>query len=264
MCSIIFHQYMSECGAAIENILGADGRAADLHELEDTCMNNLDTHAFLEAIANAQCGDDIVGRGEVCNEAADLDITFLGEDSDSSGNGRYIRKNGDCVVTPTGVHFDGDGDYFTIDSWDYALDSTFSVSVWIVKEECTAGLYEYIYSHQNDDSTGMLAADSFQQPDHAWSTFYLGCEGQGAVTSSAEGSIMRYWVQDDAGIAQGDTIILHCHWLSLTSSLGFTYFKILLSLLSFFVQMTVPPALAMQAPMQCLTTHYTTLEILIP
>ena len=42
-------------------------------------------------------------------------------------------------------------------------------------------------------------------------------------------------------LAQGDTVILHCHWLSLAAILGI-YTVILRSLLSFSVKMTVSPS----------------------
>lgn len=163
-------------------------------------MDNLDTSEFMQAIANANCNGDVVGRGETCDGASDLNLSFLGTEDDSSGNNRGIRKHGDTVLMPTGVHFDGDGDYFTVHSWDYALDATFSISVWIVKEDCTAGLYEYLYSHQTDDTVGtdQIAGGGVR---NAFVMFYLGCEGQGSVTSNLEGSVMRYWISDDSGTA---------------------------------------------------------------
>ena len=200
MCAIIFHQFTQDCGNAITSILGSDGRVAQLVGFDHTCTDSLDTDAFMLAIANADCGDDVLGRAEVCDGASDLDITFIGDETDSSGNTRGIRKHGDTVLMPTGVHFDGDGDYFTIHTWDYAQDSTFSISVWIVKEDCTAGLYEYLYSHQTDDQVGtdQIAEGGVTQ---AFAMFYIGCEGQGSVTSTLDGSIMRYWAQDDVGTA---------------------------------------------------------------
>ena len=198
MCAIIYHQFTLDCGAGVQSILGGDARWGQLQAFESTCIDNLDADGFLEAIAGADCGDDVLGRAEVCNEAADLDITFLGDESDSSGNHRGVRMIGDCQLTPTGVHFDGDGDYFTVHSWNYAADATFSISVWMVKEECTAGLYEYLYSHQMDDQVGtdQIAENGVA---NAFVMFYIGCEGQGSVTSNLDGSIMRFWVQDDHG-----------------------------------------------------------------
>lgn len=154
----------------------------------------------MRAIAGANCNDDVIGRGETCDGAADLNLSFLGTEADSSGNNRGIRKHGDTVLMPTGVHFDGDGDYFTVHTWDYALDATFSISVWMVKEECTTGLYEYLYSHQTDDTVGtdQIAEGGVQ---NAFVMFYIGCEGQGGVTSNLQGAVMRYWISDDSGTA---------------------------------------------------------------
>lgn len=184
----------------VTQILGQDGRAQELLGFDRTCTDNLDTDAFMLAIAGANCDGDVIGRGEVCDGAADLDLTFLGDETDSSGNNRGVRHHGDCELMPTGVHFDGDGDYFTVHTWDYALDATFSILVWIVKEECTAGLYEYLYSHQTDDNVG---TDQIAEGGvaNAFVMFYIGCEGQGAVTSTLDGSVMRYWISDDSGAA---------------------------------------------------------------
>eukprot|EP01043_Picozoa_sp_COSAG02_P022592 COSAG02_NODE_1179_length_14040_cov_8.036439_1_plen_1312_part_00 len=200
MCAIIFHQFTTDCGLVITSILGQDGRVDQLLGFDRTCTDSLDTDALMRAIAGANCNDDVIGRGEICDGAADLNLSFLGTEADSSGNHRGIIKHGDTVLMPTGVHFDGDGDYFTVPTWDYALDATFSISVWMVKEECTAGLYEYLYSHQTDDTVGtdQIAEGGVR---NAFVMFYIGCEGQGAVTSTLQGAVMRYWISDDAGTA---------------------------------------------------------------
>ena len=199
MCAVVFHEFMDECGGSLRTILGGDGRNDQLTAFEDLCIGNLDTHLFLEAIANANCGDEVLGRQEECQEASELSITFLSSTRDTSGNNRRVSLNGDATVTTTGVQFDGDGDYFTVSSFPYASDSDFSISFWFVKQECTASLYEYLFSHSNDDS--MNFADGAQQPGFASISIYLGCEGQGASTTSNDnsGTIMRYWMQDDLG-----------------------------------------------------------------
>ena len=200
MCAVVFHEFMDECGGTLGTILGTvDGRAQQLTNFEGVCIGNLDVHAFLEAIATAECGDEVVGRAEECQEASDLSLTFLNSDRDSSGNRRRVSLNGDCTVTTTGVQFDGDGDYFTVPSWGYASDSDFTVSFWFVKEVCTEGLYEYLFSHANNDQQG--PSEGISLPGNAALYIYLGCEGAGAVTSSLSGvgTIMRYWLQDDVG-----------------------------------------------------------------
>jgi hypothetical protein len=200
LCAVTFHEFMDECGGTLSTILGTvDGRAQSLDEFEGLCIGNLDTHAFLEAIATAQCGDEVVGRAEECQEASDLSLTFLNSDRDTSGNRRRVSLNGDCTITTTGVQFDGDGDYFTVPSWGYASDSDFTVAFWFVKEVCTEGLYEYLFSHTNHDNASPSQGQG--QPGNAALFMYLGCEGAGAVTSSLSGAgtIMRYWLQDDVG-----------------------------------------------------------------
>lgn len=200
MCAVVFHEFMDECGATLNVVLGTgDGRTSSLTAFEGVCIGNLDTHAFLEAIANANCGDDVIGRVETCQEASDLSITFLGDSRDSSGNGRRVSLNGDVTVTTTGVQFDGDGDYFTVPSWGYSTDSDFTVAFWFVKEVCTTGLYEYLFSHSNHND--VTAGSTGGQPGYASIGMFLGCEGAGASTSTLNnaGTIMRYWLQDDVG-----------------------------------------------------------------
>lgn len=90
----------------------------------------------------------------------ELDITFLGGVTgtgarDVSGKNHQITDyGGDVTVTNTGAEFDGDGDYLTIEDFNYEDDGDFTVSMWITKDDCKSQTeaFEYIFSHvQNID-----------------------------------------------------------------------------------------------------------------
>jgi len=123
---------------------------------------------------------------------ASVDVTFLGDSTDASTYHRQVALNGQATVGINGVRFDGDGDYVTIAHFDYAQDGRFAISFWSTKEGCTGGIYEYLYSHHNDDNPAT-------QYDHAFINIYLACEQAGGGWSTAGGSVIRYNLMDDAG-----------------------------------------------------------------
>ena len=52
-----------------------------------------------------------------------------------------------CVhSTAAGAHFDGEGDYMTVNSFNYGATADFTIGMWITKESCTASIYEYLFS----------------------------------------------------------------------------------------------------------------------
>jgi hypothetical protein len=120
------------------------------------------------------------------------DITFLADTTDRSGNRRAVTVNGQAVVGVNGAKFNGQGDDITIANFDYASDAHFTISLWFTKEACTGGVYEYLFSHHFNDQ-----ADTW---DHSYIDIYLACEEAGAGWSTATGSIMRYWLRDEAGV----------------------------------------------------------------
>ena len=64
-----------------------------------------------------------------------------------TGNGHAVSTAGHAHIEMDGAHFDGDGDDITISNFEYASDGFFTVSFWFTKEECTNGVYEYLFSH---------------------------------------------------------------------------------------------------------------------
>ena len=102
-----------------------------------------------------------------------LSVSFLGNMWDMSGNRRWVQFIGpDESLTFNGVSFDGDDDYVMIPDFDYETgDGTFSVSFWMTKEECTGGIYEYLYSHMTSTAADMWTTSSLN--------IYLACEEAG-------------------------------------------------------------------------------------
>ena len=120
----------------------------------------------------------------------DLDVTFIGDSSDRSGNEHRVSVV-NAVVDVEGAHFDGDGDYITVENFEYAADGRFTVAMWMTKTACTGGLYEYLYSHNKQEHSTPT------QPDNPNVNIYIGCESSGSGFSTLDGSIIRYYVKDD-------------------------------------------------------------------
>jgi hypothetical protein len=117
-----------------------------------------------------------------------VDVSFINDLTERSGQNHVVTHVGGYPsdIGPSGIHFDGNGDYLTIADFDYEVDGTFTISFWFTKERCTGqmsnGVYEYMYSdHQSVGFT-------------MWTTsyldIYLGC------TQSGGGSVVRYWARD--------------------------------------------------------------------
>ena len=77
--------------------------------------------------------------------------------------------HGNAVTDFTGAHFDADGDWFEIANFDYAADGSFAVSFWFTKEECSGGIYEYLYSHNENALADILL------PGNSNVNMYIGC-----------------------------------------------------------------------------------------
>ena len=122
-----------------------------------------------------------------------LYVTFLSSLEDGSGNGLTVTHTGgyEAEIGASGVHFDGNGDYVTVETFDYASDGTFSVSLWFTKEQCTGSIYEYLFSHHNNAGASTW--------DASYVDIYLGCESAGGGWSTTEGTVLRHWVRDVAG-----------------------------------------------------------------
>ena len=95
-------------------------------------------------------------------------ISFLGETDDVTGVHNAVA-HGNAVSDYAGAHFDADGDWFEIVNFDYARDGSFAVSFWFTKEECSGGIYEYLYSHNENALADILL------PGNSNVNMYIGC-----------------------------------------------------------------------------------------
>ncbi len=129
----------------------------------------------------------------------ELDITFLGGvigtgARDVSGKNHQITDyGGDVTVTDAGATFDGDGDYLTIEDFNYEDDGDFTISMWITKDDCKSPTetFEYLYSHvQNTEGQHVQIDD----PLNSNINVYVGCEKPGGadVGSTVDGTVLRF------------------------------------------------------------------------
>jgi hypothetical protein len=125
-------------------------------------------------------------------QPSELSVTLLSTadpPTDDSGNGHRITNHGG-VMTSSGASFSL-GSYLTVEPFDYASDSTFSVSMWVAKEQCAEETHEYLYSHM-EQQTGTWDTDSY-------ALMMFLCEETGAFASTVDGSVLRYDIHDTAG-----------------------------------------------------------------
>ena len=119
-----------------------------------------------------------------------LSVSFLGSSVDESGHGNSVSWAGEADVTFSGALFDGDMDYVTVSDFTYETgNGEFTVAFWMTKEDCTDGVYEYLYSH-------MSSTDSSTMWSMSGLNIYLGCEQAGGGQSSLGGAVIRYSLVD--------------------------------------------------------------------
>ena len=133
----------------------------------------------------------------------ELDVTFIGDSNDRSGNKHNVTLHGHAAVDVDGAHFDGDGDYIMVAMTPYSEDGSFTIAFWMTKTACTTGVYEYAYSHNK------LATTSIVSKSNPNVNIYIGCETSGGGWSTLGGSVIRYNLIDDAGTAATFDYPLH-------------------------------------------------------
>ena len=162
------------------HLAGLTVSADALHARQITCIFD-SAEQFLPARLT-ECQGDVV---------SELFVTLTNPTSstDSSQYRRPVSVHG-AEVSFRGAQFDGDGDYISIGHFDYASDAVFSISLWMTKEQCTGGPYEYLYSHQHDTGS--------QWDHHAYALVMFACENSaGQQSSNLDGSFIRYDLMDD-------------------------------------------------------------------
>eukprot|EP00040_Diaphanoeca_grandis_P035925 m.227142 g.227142 ORF g.227142 m.227142 type:complete len:1732 (-) comp33513_c0_seq1:404-5599(-) len=118
-----------------------------------------------------------------------VNATFLDSSvEDEVGGGPILQVHGHAEATLSGMKFDGNGSYVTVNNIpDYADKDGFAISFWVTKESCTSGPYEYIYSHTQN--TRDITSKGNSNID-----MYIACEGHG--TGSSDGTVLRYVLED--------------------------------------------------------------------
>eukprot|EP01047_Picozoa_sp_COSAG01_P066636 COSAG01_NODE_9239_length_2510_cov_2.007466_2_plen_549_part_00 len=157
-----------------------------------------------------QC-EAMIGEMEIGGNF-ELELSLLGPSgmNDQSSHDRLITNfGGDVIVTSKGAHFDGDGDYITIQNFNYESDGDFTISFWITKDDCsgTTTPYEYLYSHVQNVAGAHTAIQDRQNSNV---NIYIGCErpGSGSVASSIAGSIVRFNLIDAGTTTQSGSWVL--------------------------------------------------------
>ena len=115
---------------------------------------------------------DVVNGGDiaVCRTPWDMSGRVYINDLVEAGYGtsergmRRITVYGDATLHPDlGLVFDGNGDYATVETGQYADDGTYTLQYWFTRTDCTSGGnrtgHEFLYSHvgnqtMRDISTG--------------------------------------------------------------------------------------------------------------
>ena len=145
---------------------------------------------FLPLDVDIQCQQHV--------RAAGLFAPFVQNTSDVSTHKHFLTEHGNVNATFTGVHFDGDGDYLSVPTFDYAADATFAISVWFTKPQCQDGTRSSssamipggsIYSHQSRP---------IYSENDAGIDVYLVCGWAAQPRSTSDFPALRYSLRDDA------------------------------------------------------------------
>ena len=135
------------------------------------------------------------------NNDAAVAVSFIRSAQDSSEHKYKVTVHGGVNITGGGAQFDGVDDYVTIQHFDYASRAEFSVAMWFTKSHCTDHFYEYLYSHHGQFGSKFLSS--------AHVDIFIACEGQGSGYSTADGTVVRYFIRDDVGAEASFDYALH-------------------------------------------------------
>jgi hypothetical protein len=89
-----------------------------------------------ETTALGRCGEDcpdvLLSSGLINGKNGTVDDTCAngGTTVVDAVGGNPMHLHGDTRVSEIGAHFDGGGDYITVDTFDYWSDGTFTISYW--------------------------------------------------------------------------------------------------------------------------------------
>jgi hypothetical protein len=130
----------------------------------------------------------------------------------TTGTSANLTFSGDATLTDFGLQLDGAGDNAKIPNFDYASDSSFTISLWFSKQQCHTFYWEYLYSHAENATLDLL--DGLNDNVN----IYMGCEASwGASTAgvhtngkdASAGSFLRTIMVDEAGTVGVIDLDLH-------------------------------------------------------
>ena len=159
-------------------------------------------------------GEDAGISPEQCTTLS-LDMPLLEDTVDDSGNNHTAQVHGDAYIAD-GAHFDGEGDYMTVNSFQYGASADFTIGMWLTKESCTgisrmksvslvpisvsarelncapfvlaASIYEYLFSQSKYPGLPSVAhpgpGSKNPVPANPNINMYIGCEGAPAALAS--------------------------------------------------------------------------------
>ena len=158
--------------------------------VSDTVLTEQQANCFFDAgdefLPNLvqNCADSVV--------PAELALSLLDEqDPPIDASGHRVTNHGGVSMSTSGASFEA-GSFLTVENFEYASDATFSISLWVAKRQCGDATYEYLYSHY--EST---IPDTWDSSSYALIMFL--CEQTGGLSSTLEGSVLRYDVHDTSG-----------------------------------------------------------------
>jgi len=108
-------------------------------------------------------------------------------------SGHRVTNHGGVSMSTSGASFEA-GSFLTVENFEYASDATFSISLWVAKRQCGDASYEYLYSHYESTTPD---PDTWDSSSYALMMFL--CEQTGGLSSTLDGSVLRYDVHDTSG-----------------------------------------------------------------
>jgi len=180
-------------------ICGGDG--AECAGCTDPAATNYDRSAVVHTTCDYECGAAAPTAIDGAPTVA-LSILWGGPtqfQDDTSNPSSDFEKFGEAYVDAYGLHVDGTGDHVRAAVPQYADAGSFSLSFWFSKHKCTDGLYEYLWSHNQQPDSDIADLDNSNI------NVYIGCSGGGSSVGSAATTIMRVLMVDKpaAGASKG-------------------------------------------------------------
>ncbi len=146
---------------------------------------------------------DVINGGDiaVCRSPWDIPQRSYANDlvengiGTSGNNGARVQLFGDTVMHPDlGLVFDGDGDYATVRTGDYANDGTYTLQFWFTRTDCLAPTnrtgHELLFSHVgNQTMRDISTGPGGEMPGNPEIDVMVACPGFGGDPVSTVGQL---------------------------------------------------------------------------